>query len=263
LSSGDALNSIACPTKASCLAVSDGAVASVKSSNGALKITATPKRPKVGIVALNVIACAGSKVCYAVGFEGTELQSKATVVRLSAAGKILSVLSDKGTGIGGIACPSSTQCLVSDFADGKTSIQVLSGTHFGASHTLPANTYVDNLSCFGTKVCYALAGNNKSVPARTDEVFSINPGTGAVGKEVTLRGFDGDGMTCASANTCVVVGFTGEGLNLKPAMIVIAKGKPGKAKNLAGESLAAVACASATLCYAVGLGSTEAIVEKV
>ena len=258
-----ALNAVACPSKASCLAVADDAVAAVKAANGAMKVTATPKRPKDGIVALGAIACAGTKTCYAVGFEGTEVSSKAIVVRLSAAGKLLAVMTDKGRGIAAISCPSSSRCLISDYVSGRESIQLLTGNRFSTSHVMPANTYVQDLSCYASKICYALGGNNKVVPSKTDELFPVNPKTGAIGKAVTLHGFDGVSLTCATASRCLVVGLTGTGATAKPAVVVVNKGKPGPPKHYPGSSLHAVACASSKLCYAVGVGTTDAIVDKI
>ena len=85
----EAMNDVACPNATTCLAVADDAVATVAVSTGAMKVTAKPKPPAGGIVAMDRIACASTTTCYATGFEGTEGNSKATVFVLSSAGKLL------------------------------------------------------------------------------------------------------------------------------------------------------------------------------
>jgi hypothetical protein len=263
----DSLNDVACPTTTTCLAVADDAVSSVKASSGAMKVTDAPAKPKNGIVALGSIACQGATRCYAVGFEGSFASSTAIVIRLSGAGKSLAVMKDTGTGIGTIACPSTTQCLISDASHSGLKIQVLETTRFGASHALPAKTFIDKIACYKTKLCYALGGKNTSGFSPVDELFPLNPKTGAIGKVITMKGFSGDGLACPSATRCLVVGFTGEGSSAKPGLVTIVRGKPGKTAKLApaSASYADVGCASATVCYAVGLagGGAGAIVTKV
>lgn len=261
------LNDVACPTATTCLAVADDAVASVKPSSGAMKVTDKPSKPKNGIVALGSIACQAATRCYAAGFEGPFASSTAIVIRLSGAGKSLAVMKDTGTGIGAIACPSTTECLMSQALHGGLKIQVLETTRFGASHALPAKTFIDKIACYKTKVCYALGGKLTGGFSPVDELFPLNPKTGAIGKAIKMTGFSGDGLACASATRCLVVGFTGEGSGAKPALVTIVRGKAGKAAKLtpAGASYADVGCASSTVCYAVGLagGGAGAIVTKV
>jgi hypothetical protein len=257
----DSMNALACAGTASCLAVADDAVASVRVSSGAMKVTATPKKPASGIVALGAIACAGTSACYAVGFEGTEASSKATVVHLSPAGKLLATQQNSGTGIGAIACPSASLCLMGEHYTSGEVIQLLNNGRFGASHTLPAGTYVQAISCYQASLCYALGGSGNSAP---DELFPLNPKTGTAGPTATVNGFNGAGLTCISATTCLVSGLTGTGSAAKNAVLAVVKGKPGKPVNYAGNfGLRDVACAGASACYAVGASSSGAIVDKV
>lgn len=260
----DAMNAVACPGKSACLAVSNEAVATVKASNAAMKVTDKLKAPTNGIVALIDLACASAASCYAVGFEGGRLSS-AIVVHLSGAGKQLGLLKGSGTGIGSIACPSSAQCLVTDhFKSGPEMIAVLAKGRLGSKHKLPAKTFVERLACFKTEVCFALAGKSTSGFSPVDELFPVNPKTGAVGKVIKMSGFSGDGIACASATKCVIVGFTGVGANASPAVVTVRSGKPGKPAKLgpAKAVLANVACASATVCYAVGNLLGKAFVIK-
>jgi hypothetical protein len=260
----DPLNAVACAAGATtCLTVADDAVATVKVSTGAMKVTGVPAKPSSGIVALNAIACASAKACYAVGFEGTEASSHAIVLALSGAGKIVKTTVDTGTGSGAIACPASTRCLLSDYKSPLTSIQVLTRGKIGKSHPLPADIYVQAISCYKASLCYALAGNTKSSPLATDELFSLNPVTGKPGSVVKLSGFSGTKLACVSATRCVVAGFAGGVLSAKPATVIVTSGKAGKAVHQPGQSLSGIGCASASVCYAVGEASGKAIVDKV
>jgi hypothetical protein len=257
----DSMNAVACAGATSCLAVADDAVASVGVSSGTMKVTATPKKPASGIVALGAIACAGTAACYAVGFEGTEASSKATVAHLSPAGKLLATKQNSGTGIGAIACPSASLCLMGEHYTSGEVIQLLNNGTFGTSHTLPAGTYVQAISCYKASLCYALGGSGSSAP---DEVFSLSPKTGTAGSAATINGFSGSGLTCINATTCLVSGLTGTGSAAKNAVVAVVKGKPGKPASYPGNfGLRDVACASASACYAVGASSSGAIVDKV
>ena len=257
----DAMNAIACPSATTCLAVADDAVATVAVSTGAMKVTAKPTAPAGGIVAMDSLACPSATTCYAVGFEGTESNSKATVFALSAAGKLLSKRTSTGKGVGSIACPSSTLCLIGDNLPTGEVIQQLNNGHFGTSHKLPANTYVQSIACFQASLCYALGGNSTASPEVTDELFPLNPATGAPGSAITLSNFDGTGLTCSSATECRIVGFITPAFT--PAVLNVTSGQPGTPASEPGSSLSSIACATSALCYAVGLGSSGAIVDKV
>ncbi len=261
----DSLNAVACPTKSTCLAVADDAVVSVKASTGAMKVTDTPKAPKDGIVALGDIACANSSTCYAVGFEGPYTSSTAIVIRLSGSGKQLALMKGAGTGIGNIACPAANRCLIDTFNHGTTKIQILSGKHFGATHTVPAKTYIQRIACYKAEICYALAGKSGTSIASTDEAYPLNPKTGAVGKLIKLSGFNGEGIACPSASRCLVIGYTGLGASAEPGLVTIVHGKAGKITRPgpADASYSNIGCASAKACFAIGLeGSKGAIVTK-
>ena len=262
----EAPNGLACASRTSCLAASDDAVETVKVSSGAMKVTARPKRPKNGIVALDAIACAGTKSCYAVGFEGTEVKARAVVVHVSSTGKLLADTAEPGTGIAAIACPTGSRCLVGDFdsATHVESVKLLNSGHLGASHTMPAHTYVQFISCFQTRVCYALGGNNTAKLVRTDELFPVSPKTGAIGKVVKIgSGFSGISMTCVSASRCLVAGFRSTPSGGQAELVTVNRGRAGKPVRYPGLNLDSAACASATHCYGVGLQKSGAFVEKI
>jgi hypothetical protein len=259
-------NALSCPPSATkCLFVSDDAVGTLAVSTGAMKITATPPPPSGGIVALGALAC--PKTCYAVGFEGTSGATTAVLLHLSSAGKILSSTTDTGTGSGAIACPTATLCFMTDYVKPTTSIQVVRKGQIGASHAFPADTYVEGMSCFGSSACYAIGGNNTSSPELTDELFPLNPKTGAIGTEVTIGGdFSGStyngGLNCINATTCLVAGYS-DSSSETAALVTVTSGAPGSPVDYAGEYMDAVACASASKCYGAGGDSGGAFVDKV
>jgi hypothetical protein len=261
----DPLTAVACASAKAktCLAVADDAVATVNVTTSAMKVTAVPKPPPDGVVGLGAVACASAKACYAVGFQGTESPAKAIALHLSAAGQVLGKTTGPGKDIAGIACPAATRCLISDSEAAGVKIQLLNSGKFGAAHPLPADTYIEAIACYQASLCYALGGNSQSSPITTDELFPLNPTTGAPGSMITLSGINGNGLTCVSATTCLVVGFSGEGSTAKPAVVPVTSGTPGTVTNYPGENLNGVACATASTCYAVGLASTKAIVDKV
>ncbi|HTX62804.1 MAG TPA: hypothetical protein VMD28_04155 [Acidimicrobiales bacterium] len=263
------LNAVACPTGSSCLAVADDAVIAVSPVTGAAQVVAAPAKPAAGIDALGDLACAGAGVCYAVGFEGTEATSHAVVVALSSSGRIEKTTLEAGTGSAAVACPTSTKCLLADNIAHQLYIQLLVNGVVGASHALPPHTYVEALSCFGTGagtaagICYALGGESASSSSSTNEVLPVNPATGAVGTPVAIGGhFSGTSLACVSATICLVAGFL-TGTPATAALVIVNHGKPSAPAHYPGQNLDGVACATATACFAVGLGPKEAIVDRV
>ncbi len=72
-------------------------------------------------------------------------------------------------------------------------------------------------------------------------------------------------ISCISATTCLVVGYTGSGSTAKDAVVAVVNGKPGAPTHYSGTDFPfdSVGCASASRCYAVGSSSTGAVVIKV
>ena len=111
------------------------------------------------------------------------------------------------------------------------------------------------------RIGHALGGNGTGSPEVTDELFPLNPATGAPGAAIALSNFDGTGLTCISATECRIVGFITPAFT--PAVLNVTNGQPGAPASEPGSSLDGIACATAALCYAVGGNSTGAIVDKV
>jgi len=254
-------NAVACLSATTCLAVADDAIATVQVSTGATEVTARPTPPKNGIDALSSIACAGTTSCYAVGFAGSEVSSTGLILHLSPAGAVLGRTKTAVRSDGPIACPTSTLCLVGADSSSATWIQLLRSGHLGTKHARPAHTYVEAVSCFSAKACFALVGDSSS--GVTNELFPLNPKTGSIGRPARFKGFSGRGLICTSASRCLVVGNTGSGSTFRPAVVVVTSGKPAHAVNYPGTGLNAIACATSKLCYAVGLATSEAIVDRI
>lgn len=190
--------------------------------------------------------------------------SAATVIHLSPAGKLLGTKKNTGTGIGAIACPWASLCLMGEHYTSGEVIQLLNRGTFGTSDALPANTFIQAISCYKATLCYALGGTTTASPELPDELFPLNPATGAVGSMATISGFNGANLTCLNATTCLVSGLTGTGSTQTNAVVAVVKGKPGKPASYPGNyGLRDVACASASACYAVGASSSGAVVDKV
>lgn len=256
------LESIACATTTVCAAVASDVTVSVTASTGAARIVSTLHAPTNEIVALGSIACPSASSCYAVGFEGTEVHSKAMLAHVSAGGTVLSTsLEASSTGFASIACTSTTTCLVAA-ADGTgvEKIQLLTNGHLGAARALPAKTFVQDLACFGTKSCLALAGKVGS--NRPNELLTLNPTTGALESSATIGGsFSGNELACSSATVCIVTGFRGPE---KPQIDIVTKGKPAAPRAIGGIGVGGIGCTKAGVCFAVGQSTTtEGLVLKV
>lgn len=247
------IEAVACPDKTTCLATATGTIARIEAATGKLVVAAKLSRPKSGIAAVDNLACASSKACYAVGFEGSEESSIGIIVHLSSTGAVLGTTKEKSaTDIGTIACTSKSLCLVSvAHGAGGGAIELVKNGKPGKSHALPADRYVQALACYGARLCYVLAGKRATVD-RSNLLVAINPKTGTLGKTVSLpAAFSGDGLACASATRCVTVGFKGQGASAVGGAFVITKGKAGRFEKLAGGP-SGVACSSAFVCTAVG-----------
>lgn len=280
---GGAPVAVACPTTTTCLGLPALGVANINTKTGAQKLTA--KFPGYQY-SLGAIACAGSKVCYAVGsYDHPTAKTGTTgwLVTLSPAGKILSQSVDNASvGYSGISCESSTLCLMGRWLRKGSVWQVVSLVNgkFGKSYNLPANFLPEVISCYSTELCYASGAKDNQ--GTTEEAVPLNPKTGAPGRLIVLSKISGAepgaGFACYSSTQCVVASFivvgTGIGAYTEAAYVVIAKGKVGKpvvASTTAESEFASVSCASSKECYAVGTspgsagvsGPLVSIVDKV
>jgi hypothetical protein len=242
--------------------VSDDKTAKIDPNNGVIQIVSTLSTPSKGIYAMGAVACPTATDCYATGFVGSEASSEAIVVRLNADGTVLSTTEvPSGSGIGSIVCVTGTRCYVA-LADRThpEHIDVLDNGHLGTGHALASDLYVQTMACFEDVTCYALAGTRLGNTSTTNELVSIDPTTGAVGKLVVIgNGFEsGDAIACGSATKCVVVGFKGA----KPVVVDVTNGKVGKPVTEPGTSLSDVACTPSGVCFAVGQVGAHGIVDR-
>ncbi len=255
-------DSIACAVPTVCVAFSLNQSARVSTASGAASIVSTVHAPSGSITALDRAACPSASECFAVGFIGTEAHSKALVARFSATGTLLGTVEESGkSGVGAIACPTSTTCLlaVANLKNPEV-IQTFTNGHYGGVHSLPANTYVQQMACYKAVVCYALGGKSTGNVGRTNLLIELNPATGAVSATHSIGGgFDGTGIACGNASQCIVSGIASG-----KAMIDIAtKGIPAAPRKVAGSSLSGIACTDTDVCFVVGQNTTSGIVEKV
>jgi hypothetical protein len=252
------LSAVACAVPTTCVAVGVGGIARVTVANGAPSLVGKVSVPKGELAPLDSIACPNPTECFAGGWIGTYGHSKALVARLGATGAVLSTMQENGTsGVGGIACTTSTQCLLA-VADLKNpeKIQLLTNGHLGTSHVLAPNTYVQALACYKSVVCYALAGRS----SKTNLIYEINTLTGAIMAGHSIGGgFSGDGIACATANQCIITGFS----SLKPSIVIATKGIPGAPRHVGGSGVSGVGCTDTNSCFAVGQAGALGLVERV
>jgi hypothetical protein len=257
------LEGVACAVPTTCVAVAVGTIERVNVANGALSAAGKVPAPSGQIAPVQEVACPSSAECFAVGWIGTYGHSRALVVRLSATGAVQATTQLPGTtGIGSIACPTSTTCLMA-VANGGTAaekIQLLTNGHPGAARTLPSNIYIQALACdHGTK-CFAIAGSRSGNSSKTNLLYELSPLTGAViAKHSIGGGFSADGIACPTATECIITGFAAT----KPSIVITANGVPGAPRKVGGSSVSGLACTASALCFAVGETGATALVEKV
>jgi hypothetical protein len=238
-SSQGELTGVSCPTTTTCVAVgyesSNNTYQSVTTvgtlSGGAWTWTAqsvvTPDATGYG--RLNAVSCASATSCVAAGYDGSlqngSNQSITTVGALSGGAwtwTTESPVSADASGAGylyGVSCSTATTCVAVGFDAGAQSITT-SGTLSGGSWTWTADTVITpdsfgfgdlyGVSCSSATICVAV-GQDPYDPIAT--VGTLSGGTwtwsaesSAVGDPTTGTGYD-RGVGCASATTCVAVGY--------------------------------------------------------
>jgi hypothetical protein len=238
-SSQGELAGVSCPTTTTCVAVGyesrNNTYQSITTvgtlSGGAWTWTAqsvvTPDATGYG--RLNAVSCPSATSCVAVGYDGSlqsgSNQSITTVGALSGGAWIWtteSPVSADASGAGylyGVSCPTATTCVAVGFDAGAQSITTV-GALSGGSWTWTADTVITpdsfgfgdlyGVSCFSATTCVAV-GQDSYDPIAT--VGTLSGGTwtwsaesSAVGDPTTGTGYD-RGVGCASATTCVAVGY--------------------------------------------------------
>jgi hypothetical protein len=261
--SNNTLFSVACGIPTICVGAAENATVRVDVATGAIALVTTLHAPSGSITSMDDIACPNSSECFGVGFQGPLSAAKGLLARFTETGSLVAETHvATASGLGGIACPTTTQCIVS-VADRSNpeKIELLQNGHLGTAHTLPAGIYVQRLACYKATNCYALAGKVAKGTERTDLVYDINPVTGAIGaRHVIAGGFSGTGIACPTSTHCIVVGDVG----IKPAVDTLTLGAPNAPRLLGSVSLSGVACASPTnVCIGVGQNGSFAALEKV
>ncbi len=246
-----------------CVGAAEDATVRVDVATGAITLMATLHAPSGSITSMDDIACPNSSECFGVGFQGPLATSKGLIARFTETGALVSTTHVvTASGLGGIVCTTTTQCIVA-VADrtNPEKIELLQNGHLGTAHAMPAGVYVQKLACYRATACFALAGKVAKGTERTDLIYEINPVTGAVGTRHVIAGtFSGNGIACATATHCTVVGNMG----VKPAIDTLTLGVPSAPRLFGSVSLSDVACAETTnTCIGVGQSTTSAALEKV
>lgn len=259
----DTLFSVACGVPTVCVGAAENATVRVDVATGAISLVTTLHAPAGSITSMSDIACPNSSECFGVGFQGPYRTAKGFIARFSVTGSLISTTHvATASGLGGIACPTTTQCIVSVAArTNPEKIELLQNGKLGAAHVMPAGIYVQRLACYRATVCYALAGRVSKGTERTNLIYDINPVTGAIdASHVIAGGFSGNDIACANATRCIVVGE----MSLKSAIDTVTLGVPSAPHLLGSVSLSGVACADPTnTCIGVGQNGASAALEKV
>ena len=232
-----ALYGISCPTATTCFAVGDYGTIVVTTSGG------TGWTPQSGLGSAEFgISCSSATVCIAVGFGGA-------IAGTTNGGTTWSgQTSGTAQSLNSVSCPSTTTCFA--VGDAGTVIATTNGgTTWGPQFSNTASG-LRAISCVSTTACFAVT-NGASFIKTIDGATWSSPA--AVGAATGLTG-----ISCPTTTTC----FATDADN--PTTNLIYSTTNGGATwalsfNLANDpqagvtaSFAAIACPSATTCYAVG-----------
>jgi hypothetical protein len=130
----------------------------------------------------------------------------------------------------------------------------------GPATLIGATREIDHLSCPTTTFCEGAAAVLTGPDSAREELFTIRKGK--VGRLWPVAGAPGlDGLSCASATTCLAVGGTSNSnpFKEKALFVTVSNGKPGRPHIVAGttglgSSFADVSCLPDDSCVAVGNG---------
>lgn len=251
---------LACPGATACYTYSVSSIAGstvsllkISAGTGAVTVTGKLTAPKNGAVGAEGVSCAGSAGCWYSGF--TEVTAtNPLLAEISGAGTVLKT-EEPGTGNGleMISCESGTTCLAVSFnSAGVDSIVSLVNGKLGKPVSLGANVFIHDLSCFGTKLCYALGGIISS-SSNANMLWPLNPATGAHGNPITVSNFNGLRIDCFSDIRCIAAGST-TAKNSSPSMVTVTSGKSGKPLVIPGlgQSFNGVGGCNGTRCFVYG-----------
>ena len=186
LPSGKPLFAISCPSATTCFALGDNGPILMTSNGGGTwtsQATAT---------LMNAISCADASTCVAVGDSGV-------VMTTTNAGTSWSkTVQNGGNFLAGVSCPSATVC----FAVGAIG-SILATSNGGATWAAQTSGTGNDLfavSCPSTTTCYA-AGASGTITGTT---------TGTSWSVVRTGGNAYYGIACLGTTTCIAVGQNGE-----------------------------------------------------
>jgi photosystem II stability/assembly factor-like uncharacterized protein len=258
LHSGYDLNAISCPSVSTCFVAAGGPAfdtAAISSTNGGIKWS-TQTVP-TGTGELVDISCPSTSVCFA---SGDNLDSVGDLIATTDGGSTWNTqtLPSGSQTLWAIDCPSVTTC----YAAGEAVIQgartdaAFTTTNGGASwneQSLPGGVDVRALSCPSRTVCYGGGGFDSPI------VTTTNGGTTWSAQSLPSNSGDLKGLFCPSVSVCYAVGDNYPGTRLPVEVGTILSTRDGGAKWAAEappagpRELDAIACPSASSCYATGL----------
>lgn len=258
-----AISAITCPSDSRCYAEGTGTTgavllsAAVSSTGVAWTLDSVPAQT----TKVSSISCPGAQTCYAVATTA----SGSAILSLDAGTTWVSdtlPATPAVTSLSALTCPGATTCdAVGTSGSHGALLTLVAGslTTKGATWkaaTLPATvTSLATLTCRTTQTCYATG--TQSVATSSAGVI-LSPSTNSAWVADTVPSNTGfTELVCPSSTTCFALGSTSAGpliASRSGATVWSADALPA---NTALSSLLTLACASASHCYASGVGSVS------
>ena len=256
----------------------------VENWNGTTWTIATSPNSGTGSNILTGVACTSSTSCIAVGYY-FNISSIAQTLVESWNGTAWTIStspnqSSSANSLAGVSCTSSTACTavgvsVSPTSIAQTLIERWNGTAWSISSSPnPSGTSneLNGVKCTSSTGCIAVGDYYNASNVDQTLVEGWNGSTWAVvasPDQGTMQNYLG-GIACASATSCVAVGFFRNPSSVPQTLVeswngstwaIVASPDQGSGSNL----LSSVACTSSTSCTAVGAytsgGSSQTLVE--
>ncbi len=245
-----ALASVACPTATTCIAVGSGTGptgntgAVVPISNG------VPGAPQLvtGTSGLTGVACSGPTTCVAVG-SGTSQSPVVVPIVNGVVGTVQTVPASGGT-LSGVACYNATSCVAVGLLSRQGLVVPITNGVAGTPQLIASiRSGLTAVSCYSATACVAVGSTRVFPQPATGVEVLITNGTGGAAQAVP-------GTTNLTAIACrvSVCEATGVLTSGQPGVVPFVDGVPGtpQAASATISGLAGIACATDTLCEAVG-----------
>ena len=271
--SDNGLSAVSCTSSTSCMAVgaySNGVAQQtlVERWNGSTWAVIASPNQGTSSNALSGVACSTSSSCVAVGTWAKAGVEQTLIENWNGTTWTIATSPNVGTGsniLNGVACVSSTSCVaVGYYFNGlaQTLVESWNGSAWtiSTSANQPSSTNsLVGVSCTSSTACTAVGGSVSATSISTTLIERWNgttwsitpsPNPGPIGNEL-------NGVTCTGASSCTAVGDYSNASNLDQTLVeswngttwtVVASPNAGSMRN----SLAGIACTSATSCVAVG-----------